>query len=93
MYASIRTYAGNRDLADTLAAREDEVRQVVGGINGFKAYYLLKTGEGTTTISVFEDQAGAEESNRAAAAWLADNLPDLDIAPPQIAAGEAVLNF
>jgi hypothetical protein len=31
--------------------------------------------------------------NRVAAAWLADNLPDLDIAPPQIAAGEAVLNL
>jgi hypothetical protein len=33
MYASVRTYAGDRDLADTLAAREDEVRQVIGGIN------------------------------------------------------------
>jgi hypothetical protein len=59
MYASVRTYAGNRDLADTLAAREDDVRQVVGGINGFRAYYLLKSGDGTTTISVFDDQPGA----------------------------------
>jgi hypothetical protein len=93
MYASVRTYAGNRDLADTLAAREDEVRQVVADINGFRAYYLLKTGDGTTSISVFDDQAGAEESNRAAAAWLAENLPDLNIAPPQVTAGEAVIDF
>jgi hypothetical protein len=93
MYASVRTYAGNRDLADTLAEHEDDIRQVVGGIDGFRAYYLLKAGDGTTSISVFEDQAGAEESNRAAAAWLAENLPDLDIAAPQVTAGEAVIAF
>ena len=93
MYASIRAYSGNRDLADTLAEREEDVRQVVGGIKGFKAYYLLKIAEGTTTISVFEDQAGAEESNRAAAAWLAENLPDLDVAAPYVTAGEVLLAF
>ncbi len=93
MYAIVRTYAGNRDLADTLAEHADDIRQVIGGINGFRAYYLLKTGDGTTSISVFEDQAGAEESNRAAAAWLAENLPDLNVAPPQVTAGEAVIDF
>jgi hypothetical protein len=93
MYASVRTYAGNRDLADTLAEHEDDIRQLLGGINGFRAYYLLKTGDGTTTISVFDDQAGAEESNRAAAAWLAENLPDLNVAPPQVTTGEVVVNL
>jgi len=93
MYASVRTYTGNRDLADTLAERADDIRQVIGGINGFRAYYLLKTGDGTTSISVFDDQAGAEESNRAAAAWLAENLPDLDVAPPQVTEGGAVIDF
>ena len=93
MYASVRTYNGNRDLADALAERTEDIRQVIGGINGFKAYYLLKTGQGTTSISVFEDEAGAEESNRAAAAWLAENLPDLEVAAPQVTAGEAVIDF
>ena len=71
----------------------EDIRQVIGGINGFKAYYLLKIAEGTTTISVFEDQAGAEESNRAAAAWLAENLPDLEIAAPYVTAGEVLVGF
>ena len=93
MYASIRAYAGNRDLADTLAERSEDVRQLISGINGFKAYYLLKIDEGTTTISVFEDQAGAEESNRVAAAWLAENLPDLKVAAPYVTAGEVLLAF
>ena len=93
MYAVIRAYSGNHDLADALAEHEEDVRQVIGEINGFKAYYLLKLGEGTSTISVFEDQAGAEESNRAAAAWLAENLPDLKVDAPYVTAGEVLVDF
>jgi hypothetical protein len=93
MYAVIRAYNGNFDLADTLAAREDEIRQLIGGINGFKAYYLLKLAEGTSTVSVFDDQAGAEESSRVAAAWLAENLPDLNVAAPYVTGGEVLVGF
>jgi hypothetical protein len=93
MYAVIRAYTGNSDLADTLAEHEEEIRQLIGGINGFKAYYLLKLAEGTSTISVFEDQDGADESSRAAAAWLAENLPDLNVPAPYITAGEVLIGF
>jgi hypothetical protein len=93
MYVVIRAYSGNRDLADTLAEREDEIRQVISTINGFKAYYLVKLAEGTSTISVFEDEAGAEESSRAAAAWVAESLPDLDVAAPYVTAGEVLVDF
>ena len=68
MYAVIRAYTGNSDLADRLVEHEEDIRQVIGAINGFKAYYLLKLAEGTSTISVFDNQEGAEESSRAAAA-------------------------
>jgi hypothetical protein len=93
MYASIRAYTGHRDLADTLARHTEEIREVISGIDGFKAYYLLKLAEGTSTISVFEDRAGAEASNRAAAAWLAENLPDLEVAAPYVTAGEVLMAF
>ena len=93
MYAVIRAYNGNFDLADTLAEREEEIRQLIGGINGFRAYYLLKLAEGTSTISVFDDQEGAEESSRVAAAWLAENLPDLSVAAPYVTAGEVLVGF
>ena len=91
MYASVRTYAGNSALADVLAEHEDEIRKVIGGINGFKAYYLVKGDDATASVSVFADKAGADESNRAAAAWLAENLPDLGVAPPQVTAGEVLI--
>lgn len=93
MYAVIRAYNGNHELADVLAEREEEIRQLIGSINGFSAYYLLKLAEGTSTVSVFDDQEGAEESSRVAAAWLAENLPDLNVAAPYVTAGEVLVAF
>ena len=58
MYAVIRAYTGNSDLADALVEREEDIRRLISGINGFKAYYLLKLAEGTSTISIFDDQEG-----------------------------------
>src|SRR5207253_9277046 len=89
----IRAHTDHSGLAGTLAAHEEDIRQLMGGINGFKAYYLLKRAEGTSTISVFEDQEGAEESSRAAAAWLAENLPDLKVAAPYVTAGDVLVGF
>ena len=93
MHAVIRAYAGNSELADALVEHENEVRQVIGGISGFKGYYVLKLAEGTSTVSLFESKESAEESSRAAAAWLSENLPDMNVQPPYVTAGEVVLGF
>jgi hypothetical protein len=93
MHAVIRAYNGNSELGDVLVAHADEVRQVIGGISGFKAYYVLKLAEGTSTVSLFETQEGSEESSRAAAAWLTENLPDLNVQAPYVTAGEVLLGF
>jgi hypothetical protein len=93
MYATIRSYSGT-ELADALATREDDIRQVLGAIAGFRAYYCVRTTDGNAvTISVFDDQAGAEESTRAAATWVGENLADLAISPPQVTTGEVTLSF
>jgi hypothetical protein len=93
MYTTIRSYSGS-ELADALATREDDIRQVIGTIAGFRAYYLVRTTDGNAvTISVFDDQAGAEESTRAAAAWVGENLADLAISPPQVTTGEVTFSF
>lgn len=93
MYAVIRAYNGNSELADALAEHADEVRQVIQGIDGFKAYYVLKLAEGTSAVSVFENEDGADESSRVAAAWLTENLPDMDVQAPYVTGGEVFLAF
>ncbi len=42
------------------------------------------------STSVYEDKAGAEESNKKAADWVRQNLASLLPNPPQITAGEIV---
>ena len=93
MYATIRSYSGS-ELADALATRQSDIRQVLEEIDGFRAYYLIRTTDGNAvTVSVFDDQAGAEESTRAAAAWVGENLADLAISPPQVTTGEVTFSF
>jgi heme-degrading monooxygenase HmoA len=92
MHATIRIYAGNRELADALVDNESEVKRIISEIDGFKAYYLIRTSDGTVSVSVYEDEAGARASNQAAATWLSENLPELADASPQVSAGEVVIS-
>jgi len=94
MHVTIRRYSGSPELADALAARESDVRDLITGIDGFRAYYLVRDADGeSTTISVFDAASGGQESNRRAAEWLRENLPDLSVSPPEVTAGEAVISF
>lgn len=93
MYATIRNYPGNAGLADALVAHAAAVESLISAIDGFHAYYLVRTADGAASISVFDSEAGAAESTGAAAAWIAANLPDLGGNPPQVSAGEVALTF
>jgi heme-degrading monooxygenase HmoA len=93
MYATVRTYAGATELVDALVANAGAVESLIGEIDGFKAYYLVRTGDGAVSVSVFESAAGTDASNSAAAAWIGENLPDLGVNPPQVWAGEVALSF
>jgi hypothetical protein len=92
MYATFRYYAGGEALVDELVGKEGEVKSLIQGIPGFRAYYLIKTDKGdAVSLSVYDDRSGAEESNRAAAEWVRGNLPGLSIGTPQISAGEVAI--
>ena len=93
MHATVRTYAGNTDLVDALVANAGAVESLISQIDGFKAYYLVRTTDGAVSISIFESAAGTDASNSAAAAWIGENLPDLGVNPPQVSAGEVALSF
>ena len=94
MHVTIRRYSGSPELADVLVARESEVRDIITGIDGFQAYYLIRGADGeATSITAYDSESGAEESNRRAAEWLRENVPDLSVSPPEVTAGEAVISF
>lgn len=93
MYATVRSYTTGSEFGDALVEHADELRKILGEIDGFRAYYLVRSDDGVTSVSVFDDEAGAEESTRVARAWVAENLPDLEVSPPQVRTGEVVLDF
>jgi heme-degrading monooxygenase HmoA len=92
MYGTIRIYSGASELADALVENQSDVKRLVSEIDGFQAYYLMRTADGAASITVYDSEAGAQESNNVARAWLAENLPDMSISAPQVAAGEVVIN-
>lgn len=93
MHATVRLYRGNRELADRLIARADEVRQLIGSVAGFRAYYMVRGDTATATVTVCDDREGAERSNELAAQWLRENMPDVAVSPPEICAGDVVIDM
>jgi hypothetical protein len=91
VHATVRRYVGNAGLADALSSREAEVVDLIKGAPGFRAYYLIKAGADTISVTVCDDESGAQETNRIAAEWLRANLPDAAPSPPEIAGGEVVV--
>ena len=95
MFISIRNY---KLTSQDPKARGELTRQIndlflpqISKAPGFVSYYAVDAGSGTlATVSVFESQSGAEESNRQAADFLKKNLPALASGPPEIASGEVI---
>jgi len=93
MNVVIRNYEGSSKLIDELADRRNDVEELIRGVDGFVAYYLIKTANGGASISVFENEAGTAESNKRAAAYLKENLAGVASGPPEIIEGRAVIDF
>jgi hypothetical protein len=93
MYATIRIYGEAEGLADAVADNKAEILGLFGEINGFRSYYIVKTGPASaTSITVCDDQAGAEASNQAARDWIAANLKDMKISAPEVHVGEVAMS-
>jgi hypothetical protein len=92
VYATVRTYSASPELAGALVGKADEVKRLISEIAGFKAYYLVRTADGAVSVSVYEDESGAEESTKAAAAFIRENLPGVGGAAPQVYSGEVVID-
>ena len=94
MYGSIRRYKTSPGAAAELAQRVNQgFVPIISKAPGFVAYYVVDAGNDVVaSVSVFQDQAGAEESNRMAAGWVKENIASLLPGPPEITAGAVTVH-
>jgi hypothetical protein len=94
MYVVVRSYSGQgaTELFDLLAQREDDVKDLIGGIPGFVTYAAFRTDDGGMTVTVCQDKSGTDESSRRAAAWVEENA-STSVDPPRTTEGNALIQF
>ena len=94
MHVVIRNYENEAsDIVAQVAQRKDSLIELMSGIDGFVGYYVLDPGNGgITTVSVFQDRAGTEESIRAAAKWVVENVSQWAPNPPTVIQGDVAFH-
>jgi quinol monooxygenase YgiN len=95
MFAAIRYYQAEPPSIDEVVRRVQEgFVPVIRDMAGFVSYFVLIPSdreEEIVSVSVFEDRQSAEESNRKAAEWVAQNLSELLRPAPEFADGQVVV--
>ena len=94
MYAAIRQGKARAGMAEELTRRIKEgAIPIISDVPGFMAYYVVYAPDDTVTaISIFNDFAGAEESNRRALPWINENLASLLTEPATAVAGPVIVH-
>jgi hypothetical protein len=94
MYAAVRQGKAKPGVAEELAQRIKEgAIPVISDVAGFRAYYVIYAPDDTVTaISIFDDFAGAAESNRRGVAWAEQNLEPLLAGPVTAVAGPVIVH-
>jgi hypothetical protein len=93
MHVVVRHYKGSSKLIDMLVGDRTAVEELIRGVHGFVAYYLVRTADGGASISIFENEAGTTESTTRAATFISENHPGVAAGPPEIIEGQAVIDF
>lgn len=94
MYAAIRQAKAKTGMAEQLSRTIKEgAIPIISDVPGFRAYYVIYAPDDTVTaISIFNDHAGAEESNRRGLAWIEQNLAPLLAGPTTAVAGPVIVH-
>ena len=95
MYMVVRTYqtkpgANFQEIVQSVKAG---FVPIVSQTPGFVSYFVVNTGNNSiASVTVFQDQAGADESTRRASSWVSENLVSLLQLPAQITEGEVLFS-
>jgi hypothetical protein len=94
VYAMVRSYSGDgaSELFAQLEQRNDEIKELIGGVPGFVSYTAFRSGDGGSTVTVCQDKTGTDESARRAAQWVKENI-SATANPPVITEGGTVAYF
>ena len=90
MYAAIRRYKAKPDapISELTRRAQEGFVPLVSALPGFVAYYgVVAENNVLVTVSIFEDQAGEEESTRQAAEWVKQNIAEFIEGPPEVTTG------
>jgi quinol monooxygenase YgiN len=95
MFAAIRYYQADPPSIDEVVRRvQEDFVPLIRDMRGFVSYFILvpsEREEDIVSVSVFEDQQSAEESNRKAAEWVVQNLSEFLRPTPEFASGQVVV--
>jgi hypothetical protein len=95
MYVVVRSYSGQgaSELFDLLEQREEDIKNLIGGVPGFSSYAAFRSGSDSgMTVTVCQDKVGTDESSRRAAEWVKENVSTASN-PPMVDEGSTVLQF
>jgi len=94
MFAAIRYYRAEPGSVDEVARRVQEgFVPLIRETAGFVSYFVLAPADredAIVSVSIFEDEESAEESNRKAEDWVGQNMSEL-VVSPEFAAGQVVV--
>ena len=95
MYIVVRDYRSeDPNVVAEAVQRQESLKETIRGIKGVIAYYVVDTGNGgLASITIVEDQAGADESVRVAAAWVRENMAQWAPNAPTIIQGEVAISI
>ncbi|MGA8990176.1 MAG: antibiotic biosynthesis monooxygenase [Rhodoplanes sp.] len=96
MYAAIRQAKAKTGMVEELARRIKEgAIPIISDVEGFMAYYVLivyAPDDTVTAISIFNNYAGAEESNRRVLLWIEESRAPLLVGPASATAGPVIVH-
>jgi len=67
-------YTISGDALDLARKAEEELLPIFQAQSGFKAYSIVATDDEIISFSAWESAEDAEEANKAAASWVAENM-------------------